>query len=452
MNGSFDQTWQIGMQADSRPFPKKLRPRGSAGPDTGPAAGLRMLAGNRPSAKELRIRLHEILDHGVVGDRTGRLVGQLIVVLIVVNLVAVTLESVPDLAQRYGPGFEAIEVLSHVVFTVEYGLRVWVAADYPPYRHLQPRRARWKFISSGFGIIDLVAVLPFWFALVLPFDLRAFLVFRVIRFLKLARYSAGMNSLLEALYAERRALFGCFVMLVGATLLSASVMHLIERNAQPDKFGTIPDAMWWAIVTLGTIGYGDVVPVTALGRVVAGVTIFVGFIMIALPVGIVATAFAEQIHRRDFVVTWSMVARVPLFAELKASDIADIMRLVRAQYVETGAIIARRGELAHSMYFVAAGEVEIELKDKRIRLGPGQFFGEIAALRRARRSATTTAVTRASLLALDAHDLHALMNREPRIAERIREVVRHRIGRDVITSQGDVVREELGGAEDPSGG
>ena len=119
MNGSFDQTWQIGMQADSRPSPKKLRPRGSAGLDTRPAAGLRMLAGNRPSAKELRIRLHEILDHGVVGDRTGRLVGQLIVLLIVVNLVAVTLESVPDLAQRYGPGFEAIEVLSLVVFTAE---------------------------------------------------------------------------------------------------------------------------------------------------------------------------------------------------------------------------------------------------------------------------------------------------------------------------------------------
>jgi voltage-gated potassium channel len=402
-----------------------------------------MRAGARSTVKELRSRVHEILDHGVVGDRTGRLVGQFIVLLIVINLVAVVMESVPDLAQRYGPWFEAIEILSLVVFTVEYGLRIWVAADFPPHRHLNPQRARWKFITSGLGIVDLLAVLPFWFAFVLPVDLRVFLVFRVVRFLKLARYSAGMNSLLEALYAERRALFGCFVMLIGAALIAASVMHLIERDVQPDKFGTIPDAMWWAIVTLGTIGYGDVVPVTMLGRVVAGLTIFVGFIMIALPVGIVATAFADQIHRRDFVVTWSMVARVPLFAELKASEIADVMRLLRAQYVEAGAIITRRGEPAHSMYFVAAGEVEIELKDKRIRLGAGQFFGEIAALRRARRSATTVAVTRASLLALDAHDLHALMDREPRIAERIREVVRHRVGRDVLTPQGDVVSEEL---------
>jgi voltage-gated potassium channel len=177
--------------------------------------------------------------------------------------------------------------------------------------------------------------------------------------------------------------------------------------------------------------------------VVAGVTIFFGLIMVALPVGIVASAFAEQIHRRDFVVTLGMVARVPLFAGLKASDIADIMHLLRAQQIEAGGVISRRGEPAHSMYFIAAGEVEIELKSRRVRLGTGQFFGEIAALRRARRSATATAVTRASLLALDAHDLHALMDREPRVADRIHEVVRHRLGRDIVSPQGDVISEEL---------
>jgi voltage-gated potassium channel len=220
-------------------------------------------------------------------------------------------------------------------------------------------------------------------------------------------------------------------------------MHVIERHAQPDKFGTIPDAMWWAIVTLGTIGYGDVVPVTALGRVVASVTIFVGLIMVALPIGIVATAFAEEIHRRDFVVTWGMVARVPLFAELEATEIADIMRLLHAQQVEAGDVITRRGELAHSMYFVANGEVEIELKHERVRLGAGHFFGEIAALRRTRRSATVTAVKRTSLLVLDAHDLRVLMDRDSRIAERIREVARTRLGGEALTPKGDLVAEEL---------
>jgi voltage-gated potassium channel len=205
--------------------------------------------------------------------------------------------------------------------------------------------------------------------------------------------------------------------------------------------------MWWAIVTLGTIGYGDVVPMTPLGKVIATGTIFLGLVMIALPVGIIANAFAEEIHRRDFVVTWGMVAKVPLFSELNASEIADIMRLLRAQQVEPGAVIARRGEPAHSMYFVAAGEVEIELKERRIRFGPGHFFGEVAALRRARRSATVVATARTSLLVLDAHDLHALMEREPRIAERVREVVRSRIGRDIVTPRGDIVIEEIEDAE-----
>ena len=385
----------------------------------------------RKRLKDLRRRVYQVLEQGPVGDRTSKTVDRFLVALILVNLIAVTLESIPQYEERYGGIFAAIEFFSLVVFTVEYGLRLWSAVEHGPHQHLSARRARLKYALSPAGIIDLIAVLPFWFAMIIPGDLRVILVFRMVRFFKFARYSPAMRSLLDVLYNERRALFGCLVIALGTALVSASLMHLAEGNVQPAKLGTIPEAFWWAIVTIGTIGYGDVVPVTALGKLIATATIFAGLVLMALPVGIIATAFAEQIRRRDFIVTWGMISRVPLFAELDAAEISDIMELLRAQVVEAGEVIMRAGDAARSMYFIAAGEVEIELKGKKdhVRLGVGEFFGEVALLRRTRRTATVTAVTRTSLLGLDAHDLHALMQRDRRIAERIKEVVDDRVGK-----------------------
>jgi voltage-gated potassium channel len=303
-------------------------------------------------------------------------------------------------------------------------------------------------MTSTAGLIDLAAVLPFWLAFLVTPDLQILLIFRIDRFLKLMRYSPGIRSLLDALYAERRALAGCLVILIGMTIFAATVMHSIEGSVQPDKFGTIPQSMWWAVVTLGTVGYGDIVPVTALGRIVAAATIFCGLIMVALPIGIVATAFSNEIHRRDFVVTWELVARVPLFSELSAAEIAEIMSLLRAQKAEPGAIIVKRGEPAHSMYLIAAGEVEIRLAHKRIRLAAGHFFGEIAALRRTLRSATVIATRPTSLLILDASDLELLMESNPRIAARVHEVARERLGTDLMAADGDLSSNEL--ADDAS--
>ncbi len=397
----------------------------------------------RARVTELRRRIYLVLEQGPVGAGMSVVVDRLLVALILVNLVAVALESVPEYGARYALAFVLIEIFSLVVFTVEYGLRLWVAIEHGPHRHLAATRARLKYVLSPAGIIDLIAVLPFWFAFLLPADLRFVLVFRMVRFFKIARYSPAMRSLLDVLYRERRALFGCLVITMGSALVAAALMHLAEGKVQADKLGTIPDALWWAIVTIGTIGYGDVVPITALGKLIATGTIFLGLIMMALPIGIIATAFAEQIHRRDFIVTWGMIARVPLFAELDAGEISDIMGLLRAQVVEAGQVIVRAGDPAHSMYFIAAGEVAVALKKERLRLGVGQFFGEVAVLRRARRSATATALTRSNLLVLSAQDLHALMQRDPRVAARIKDVVEKRVGRELVSPKGDIVTEEI---------
>ena len=399
----------------------------------------------RNRLRELRHRVYQVLEQGPVGDHLSSWVDRFLVTLIIVNLIAVALESMPQYATRYATAFTLIELFSLVIFTIEYGLRLWSAVEHGPHRHLPHAHARMKYALSTAGIIDLIAVLPFWFAVVLPADFRFVLVFRMVRFFKIARYSPAMRSLLDVLYSERRALFGCLVIALGSAVVAASLMHLAEGKIQPEKLGTIPDAMWWAVVTIGTIGYGDVVPVTAIGKIIATGTIFVGLVMMALPVGIIATAFAEQIHRRDFIVTWGMISRVPLFAELDAAEISDIMELLRAQVAEPGEIIVRAGDAAHSMYFIASGDVEIQLKGRKevLRLGVGQFFGEVAVLRRSRRSATVIALTRTNLLVLDAHDLHALMQRDPRIAARIEDVVEKRVGREVVSVKGDMVTEEI---------
>jgi voltage-gated potassium channel len=392
--------------------------------------------------RRLRQRLYGILDQGSGVSGVSATVNGTLIGLIVVTLTATVLESVPRLAAAHGTLFETIEYAALIVFSVEYACRLWTAVEHPPWRRFGAIRAAFRFALSPAGLIDLAAVLPFWLPFVVAADFKALLVLRLIRFFKLTRYSPAMRSLLEALYAERRALMGCFVILCGATLVAAALMHLAEGATQPDKFGTIPDAMWWAIVTLGTIGYGDAVPITALGRLVAGLTICTGLLMVALPVGIVATAFADEVHRRDFIVTWGQVARIPLFSELSAMQIADVMKTLRALKVDQGTIIARRGEPAHSMYLIVDGEVEIKLRHQHVRLGAGDFFGEVAALRQSRRSATVVALRPTRLLALDASDLHSLMDREPQIAARIWEAARARLGRELDIA-GDLVASEL---------
>jgi voltage-gated potassium channel len=400
------------------------------------------------TASTLRRRMFEILEHGPVSGRPSRAVSGLLIGLILVNVVAVPLITVPELAARFATLFAAIELVSVVIFTVEYALRLWVAVEHGG--GTDPLRTRLAYATSLNGIIDLIAILPFWIGFFLPADLRAILVFRIFRFLKLARYSLGVRSLIDVIYEERRPLAGCLLIFVGTAVVFASLMYLAEREAQPDKFGTIPHAMWWAVATLGTVGYGDVVPVTVLGRFINAFAIMGALVMIALPVGIVATAFSQMIHRRDFIATWGMIARVPLFQGLTASEIADISRLLRTESVEAGKVIARRGEPAHSMYFIASGEVEIELKDGTRRLGSGHFFGEVAVLRRARRSATVRATEQTRLLVLDADDFHDLVAKQSDLARRLRQVVQERVGRELITPEGDIVSEEIDSEDEPA--
>jgi voltage-gated potassium channel len=399
-------------------------------------------------ALELRDRLYELLEHDHLPYSRGARLVRLLVLIIGIDLLAAILTSVPELDARFGTLFTTIEVAAVIVFAVEYAVRIWSAAGHSLHA-TTALRARLEYVFSSFGIIDLIAFLPSAIALMLG-DKTTVVLFGMLPFLKLVRYSPAMRSLLAALHAERRTLIGCVVILTGAVLLFASLLYAIEHKVQPDKFGTIPQAMWWAIVTLGTVGYGDVIPVTPLGKIVTVFAIVVGFAMIALPVAIVSTAFADEVRRRDFVVTWGMLARVPLFSHLSAAEIADIMRLLRAQTIEQGDVLVRRGDVASSMYFITAGEVEIELPSQRVKLSDGTFFGEIALLKRTSRSGTVTATRKTRLLALDAQDFHALIERLPALAAHVKQTAEARIADTMEVSKGDIAPAEIAQGE-PAG-
>ncbi|MES5483484.1 cyclic nucleotide-gated ion channel [Bradyrhizobium sp. INPA03-11B] len=388
----------------------------------------------------LRNRLYELLERDDLPHSGGSRFAGIIVAIITVDVLAAIFASVPEIDAQFGWLLTTVEIAAVAAFALEYAARLWSVVGHS-LRDMTPLRARLEYALSTLGLIDLLAFLPSAIALAIG-DKTALVLFGMLPFLKLVRYSTAMRSLLAALHAERRTLFGCVVILTGAVLLFAALLYAIEHKVQPDKFGTMPQAMWWAIVTLGTVGYGDVVPVTPLGRIVTVVAIVVGFAMIALPVAIISTAFADEVRRRDFVVTWGMLARVPLFSHLNAADIADIMRLLRSQTIEAGEVLVRRGDAASSMYFITAGEVEIDLPSQRVRLADGTFFGEIALLRRTNRSGTVTAMRKTKLLLLDAQDFHALIERMPALAAHVRETAEARLA-DPLAAGGDLAAAEI---------
>lgn len=416
---------------------------GGADPDGGAA---RAESGGPP---KLKMRVYRWLELGPAGDAQGRFVDRLLVVFIFATVILVLLESVPAVAARWGGLLYLAELGVGAAFLTEYLARLWVADLHPPYRRLGPVVARWRYACQGAAIVDLLAIVPFLVSLLTPFDeLQPFVVLRLLRFLKLARYSPALRSLANAIGDEKHAIVASLIIIFGAMILSATAMHLAEGHLQPEVFGSIPQAMWWATATLTTVGYGDAVPVSALGKVIGGVVMLLGYGLLALPVGIVATAFAREIHSRDFVVTWGMVARVPLFEDLKAAEIAEIARLLRAQSVRAGTVISRRGEEATCMYFVADGAVEAAIGDRRLRLEEGAFFGEMAILGHRRALAEVTALEPTQLMVLEAHDLHRLMQEKPGVARRILAEVEER-GRMASAGEngGDITEDELALAE-----
>ncbi|KKO45367.1 Ion transport protein [Arsukibacterium ikkense] len=233
-------------------------------------------------------------------DKRYLWVDTLLILLIGLNVIALVLHSIEAIEQVYYQHFIYFELLSIAIFTVEYAARIWSCVDTPYYQQQagSNMQKRLHYIRSPLAIIDLLAILPFYLGFFIQTDLRYLRVFRLLRVFKLSRYSRAMQLLLNVFKEERYSLFAAFSVLFIIMLVAACAMYTLEKDIQPEHFSSIPQAMWWSLVTLTTVGYGDVTPVTGLGRLFGGLITIVGIGMVALPAGILASGFSEQLSRR----------------------------------------------------------------------------------------------------------------------------------------------------------
>lgn len=254
------------------------------------------------SNQHLRKRLYRILQPARHGDRLSRWFDRALILLIIANVAAVMLETVSSFKAQWHQALLIFEIVSVIIFTAEYIARVWTAIDAPAFS--SPEQPKWqrrlRYMRSPMAIIDLLAVLPCYLQFFFAVDLRMLRLFRLLRIIKIGRYSRSVHMLVTVLRKEARVLIAAMSVLMIIMIMAATGMHYIEHEAQPEAFGSIPMALWWALNTLTTVGYGDVTPVTALGKLFSGVITLLGVAIFALPAGILASSLTEQLRiRRD---------------------------------------------------------------------------------------------------------------------------------------------------------
>jgi len=355
-----------------------------------------------------------------------RLGDAFLIVLILANAIAIALESDGAIMADHGSVLRAFEVFSVAVFTVEYLCRLWAAAEISDNGIAGAWRARARYLISPLALIDLMAIAPFYLAAFFAVDLRVLRLLRALRILKLTRYSPALATMAAVARKESPVIVGALAILVVVAMIAATLIHYLEAEAQPQQFGSIPLAMWWVIETLTTVGYGDAIPVTLGGRIVGAVVMILGIGVFVMWTSIFAVGFLEETRRRNFVVTWHLVARVPLFSGLDAERIAEIAGLLAPETVVANTTVMRQGEIADSLYFIAAGDVAIDLAGRVLHLGPGHFFGELALIEETPQQTTATTLTECQLLRLDGADFRALMESEPDMEAEIRRIAEER--------------------------
>ncbi|MEZ2318755.1 MAG: ion transporter [Microcoleus sp.] len=248
--------------------------------------------------KQLKKIIYEILEISSSTNLYSLADDIIIQFLIVLNITAFIASTSPVFSIEYQKIFEDIEIVSSLVFSLEYLLRMWVCTVDSKYSH--PIWGRIKYALTPLSIIDFVSILPFYLLLLFPKLSFVYLIslLRLLRLIKISRYSESVRTLGIVLDAKKEELFATAFAVFILLIFASSLMYFVESSAQPQSFGSIPDAMWWGVVTLTTVGYGDIYPITPIGRFLGSMLAFLGIGIFALPAGIISSGFSEEVQRR----------------------------------------------------------------------------------------------------------------------------------------------------------
>jgi voltage-gated potassium channel len=331
-------------------------------------------------------------------------------VVLAFGLGAMTALTIPDLAKSAGVWLGACLWCCLAYFAIEGYVRAQAAS------HADTVTG---YLFSASGIVDALAIFPVPIALLCGVPAPTAWLLASLWILKLAQNSPGFALLGRVLMLEAKPLAGVSALFLIILFLAAAAMHVLERSTQPEAFGTLPASLWWAVVTLTTTGYGDEVPRTHLGHLLGSIVMIAGIATFGLWTGILATGFAAESRRRNFIQTWDLVSKVPFFQTLDPSAIAEITHMLRRLEVPSKTAIIRRGKVGDCMYFIADGEVQVEVKPAAVRLGPGSFFGELALLGDSIRTANVSTTAASTLLILDLADFRTLTAHHPELARAI---------------------------------
>lgn len=251
-----------------------------------------------PTVNTLRARTYQLLEGDFTQGLASKVINIFLIALIVSNVAAAIVASDAYYYKRYFQEFALFERISVVIFCIEYLLRMWCNVEAQAYKDIPAIKARLKYFFTPIALIDLIAILPFLISMFINIDLRSLRLLRVLRLLKLNHYFKGFDIFISVIIKELKSMAAALMVMIFLIIIAASLMHAIEGKVQPEAFGSILSSLWWSVVTMTTVGYGDVIPITVMGKIIAAFIMLVGVGLVALPAGMLAARFGEELRER----------------------------------------------------------------------------------------------------------------------------------------------------------